>query len=194
MKINPCICNPIPATLAEKQDGRKAVARRAKTCLPACPTFSINMKRRWMILLLLLFLVMTGDATAKRGPAPLVPPIDIAGIEYRAPNSVERRGVIEACDVKTGKLLWRKRVYLNVELPFSEADVQWVFIKSMTFAPSGDRLVIINERGRQFTASLAPPRTWEARLSICAAILLLAAWVVLFFRNNFRRRPSSARV
>ncbi len=78
------------------------------------------MKRAWIITLgvLTLSLVALGiailvgaGAMAKRGPRPDVPPVEIAGTEYRAPNTVETEGCIEAWDVKARTLLWRKKVY-----------------------------------------------------------------------------------
>src|SRR3954469_709491 len=73
-------------------------------------------------------------AYAKRGPKPVVPPIEVNGMEFRAPNQPETEGNIEAWDPKSNTLLWSKRVYRNLKDPLAEQDVQWNFIKSMSFA------------------------------------------------------------
>jgi hypothetical protein len=85
----------------------------------------------FIILLLSLLALVVGSllfprASAKRGSRPVIPPIQIYGVEYRAPNTAETEGVIEAWDAKSHTLLWKKRVYHTFKIPFVEEDAQWI--------------------------------------------------------------------
>ena len=67
-----------------------------------------------------------------------------------------------ASDAASGKQLWSLAVYPAEIDPKQEADVQWVFFKSMAF-DAGGRLRIVNEAGKAFlvdvqrrTATSAP--------------------------------------
>ena|SRR6266478_10189565 len=96
----------------------------------------------------LAIVLMTITSAAKRGKRPIVKPVQIAGIEYRVPNTVKSQGVVEAWQTNT--LLWRKKVYHTLWVPLLEEDNQWNFIKSMSVGSSTNELVIINEEGAQF--------------------------------------------
>lgn len=56
---------------------------------------------------------------------------------------------MQAWDLKTDKLLWRKKIYSSLKLPLVEDQVN--FISSMTNGPSVGELTIVNERGGEFT-------------------------------------------
>jgi hypothetical protein len=101
------------------------------------------------------FLVV--GAHAKRGPKPQVPPINVNGIEIRAPNNPDTEGVIQAWDPNLNKLLWSKRVYRTLKDPLLEQDVQWVFIKSMALTPDQRGLVIVDERDRTHLVPIRAP-------------------------------------
>ena len=78
----------------------------------------------------------TVSASADRLPPPVVPPVD-------------RGGVLVASDTRSGQRLWTLAVYDNpIDLKL-EADVQWLFFKSMAFDTDG-RLRIVNEAGRTY--------------------------------------------
>ena len=124
---------------------------------------------------------VTGGGAAKRAPKPVVPPVEIAGVQYRAPNTFETEGCVEAWDTKSQTLLWRKKVYYSVKIPFLEEDVQWVFIKSMTLSKSGDGLIVVNEAGRQYTVNTTPQNKFGI-LSKIGALLLCFVIVYLVFR------------
>ena len=153
----------------------------------------ISVKRRWVITLIVLagclviivlgVCLMTGGGAAKRGPRPDVPPVVIAGIEYRAPNTVETEGCIEAWDTKSNKMLWRKKVYFTVKIPLLEQDVQWVFIKSMAVGPSGNELIIVNESGHRYTVRTTPSMRLATVAIIATALLLFAIAFVVFARR-----------
>src|SRR5882724_2068002 len=118
-------------------------------------------------------------SSAKRGRPPKVPPVEIAGTEYRAPNTYSTEGFIEAWDTKSQTFLWRKKIYhtLRIPYPFAEEDNQWVFIKSMTVGKSGDDLIIVNEAGRQYADSTSPPNRFGIVLKIGALLL----WFVFVY-------------
>jgi len=125
-------------------------------------------------------------SSAKRGPKPKVPPVEIAGVEYRAPNTVETEGCIEAWDTKSKTLLWRKKVYYTLKIPFVEEDNQWDFIKSMTPGNSGRDLIIVNEMGRRYVAKTTPPTKMGVLFAIGGLILWFA--VVYTFFLIWRKR------
>lgn len=92
---------------------------------------------------------------ADRLPPLEVPPIVRDGVSYaqaadgRKAGQSQSNGVLVASDAASGKQLWSLAVY-PVEIdPKQEADVQWVFFKSMAFDADG-RLRIVNEAGKAF--------------------------------------------
>jgi hypothetical protein len=153
----------------------------------------ISVKRRWIIALtvfagclvviVLGVCLMTGGAAKKRGPPPKVPPVLIAGIEYRAPNTYDTEGCIEAWDIKSKKILWRKKVYFTMKIPLSEEDNQWTFIKSMAAGPSGKELIIVNEAGNRYAVTTTPSSRLVTVAIIATALLLFAIAFVVFARR-----------
>ncbi|HEY2081163.1 MAG TPA: hypothetical protein VGI88_00135 [Verrucomicrobiae bacterium] len=157
------------------------------------------MKRARLIALgiLVLCLVSLGTAIflkagskAKRGRAPAVPPVEIGGIEYRAPNTVDTKGCIEAWDTRTDTLLWRKKVYHTLWIPFEEEDVQWVFIKSMTVGPSGNELIVVNEAGDAYTVK-TDPRMQPGTAAMIGIVLLVCAIAVLLLARARKTKRES---
>jgi hypothetical protein len=138
--------------------------------------------------LLLLF----GSITyAKRGPKPIVPPLQVNGIEFRAPNLPQSEGIIEAWDPKSNTLLWSKRAYKSLKDPLTELDVQWVFIKAMTLAENNRDLVIVDERGRTHFVSIAAPVAHHGKWNYVVIALTLAILVTLALRAQHRRNDFS---
>lgn len=92
---------------------------------------------------------------ADRLPPPEVPPVVRDGVTYaqaddaRKAGLTQAHGVLLASDAPSGKLLWTLVVYAVEIDPKLEADVQWVFFRSMAFEPDG-RLRIVNEAGKAF--------------------------------------------
>jgi hypothetical protein len=113
-------------------------------------------------------------SSAKRGPRPKVPPVEINGVEYRAPNTVETEGCIEAWSAKSKTLLWRKKIYYTWKIPFAEEDAQWDFIKSMTPGNSGRDLIIVNETGRRYVVETTPPTKIGVLFTMGGLILCFA--------------------
>lgn len=96
---------------------------------------------------------------ADRIAPPVVPPVERDGIRYaqaddgRSLGWKQVGGVLVATEVATGKPLWSLPVYTREVDPKLEADVQWVFFKSMAFAPSGE-LLIENESGQRYLVNV----------------------------------------
>jgi len=90
-----------------------------------------------------------------RLPPPEVPPLVREGVTYaqaedgRKEGLAQVSGVLLASDAISGKLLWALAVYPTEADPKLEADVQWVFFRSMAFDPDG-RLRVVNEAGKTF--------------------------------------------
>ena len=103
---------------------------------------------------IILCLLSSCTMQPKRGEAPTVVPLIYNGIEYKAPSAVEKEGILEAWDVKTKEKLWEKRIYSYFKNPFFETDVQWVFIKKMTFDKLKKNIIITNEKGDVFLINL----------------------------------------
>ncbi len=106
---------------------------------------------------LISFLLLTNlVAEAKRGVPAEVVPVKVGNIEYSAPHKnrtlQKQMGFIEARDLKSEQLIWRRQIYAVKYDPDLEGDVQDVFIKSITVA--GNNLIIINERNSKYQLDL----------------------------------------
>ena len=100
-------------------------------------------------------LLATLLAEAKRGAPAEVLPVTVGNIEYSAPhrNGTHRKmGLLEASDLKSGKLIWSRQIYAVKYDPDLEGDVQDVFIKSIT--AEGNHLIITNERNSKYQLDL----------------------------------------
>jgi hypothetical protein len=100
-------------------------------------------------------LLTTLLAEAKRGAPAEVLPATVGNIEYSAPHrnhTHKQMGFIEARDLKSGKLIWSRQIYVVKYDPDLEGDVQDVFIKSITV--EGNTLIITNERNSKYQLNL----------------------------------------
>lgn len=109
-----------------------------------------------IFLLFLLTAIFSGDAQAKRGPAPEVTPLELNGYRYSAPHT--EMGVIEAVDMKTEKKRWDMKVYDIIFNDNLERDVQWVFIKRLSFNRA--ELIVIDEKDNEYLVPLDLTETW----------------------------------
>jgi hypothetical protein len=91
-------------------------------------------------------------AAKRRSPA-RINPIQIRGLEFRAPNNFDSEGIVEAWDMQTKNLLWRKKIYFSLKMPLTED--QGNFMRSMTNGPSTNELTIVNERGGHYILDTA---------------------------------------
>jgi len=108
-----------------------------------------------VLLLLLNICVIAIEQKAKRSAPKPVPPVVHKGVKYTAPHFVDGEaagGVVEALDAKTGKIVWRLKVYEMNPAPNLERDVQDVFITSL--AIDGNNLLVTNERHDRYSVDL----------------------------------------
>ena len=92
---------------------------------------------------------------AKRGAPAEVLPVTVGNIKYSVPhrNGTHRKmGLLEARDLKSGKLIWSRQIYAVKYDPDMEGDVQDVFIKSINV--EGNSLIITNERNSKYQLDL----------------------------------------
>lgn len=97
---------------------------------------------------------------AKRLAPADVPPVVVGDLRYEVPGmgtplgDAHNGGVVVARRADSGDLVWTRRVYVVGRNPHREGDVQDVFIKSLTLAPDGRHLDVVNERGKRFELDL----------------------------------------
>lgn len=107
-------------------------------------------------------------SSADRVAPAIVPPVVRDGVRYaqaedgRSVGLDQVGGVLVASDVASRKRLWTLAVYGQTLDPKLEADVQWVFFKSMAFEPDG-RLRIVNEAGKTFFVDVQARTVTPAR-------------------------------
>lgn len=106
---------------------------------------------KYVPLLMLAFcLLVVAPALAKRSPPAKVAPVKSGEVEYRVPH--DKMGCVEAWDIRSDQLIWRKQVYVvrfDLEL---ERDVQDVFITSVEVQKG--KLLVKNERESAYHVEL----------------------------------------
>ena len=107
---------------------------------------------------LALSLIFAFSAYAKRTAPVSVPPLTIGNIKIVVPNDDGFRGYVEAWDITSGEKLWDKTVFKVWKNPLKEADVQWIFIKSIT--KQDEKIIILDEKDRQFSLD---PKTQQVK-------------------------------
>jgi hypothetical protein len=101
-----------------------------------------------LVVILLLTLLLTQLASAKRVAPVKVAAVIYEGIRYVAPNDDGRRGYIEAWNIGTNKKRWALTIFTNGIDPNLEEDIQWVFIKALNIQDG--RLMVTSERGKTY--------------------------------------------
>lgn len=105
------------------------------------------------------------DAEAKH-ICPRIPPVEIDGIRFIAPNNQGFRGYVRATDAKTGTNLWEKTIYRVIwRFPLPELDLYYCVITGMK-AKDG-RLLIQNDRDKWY--SLDPKTRRVKRITAAEA-------------------------
>ena len=99
-------------------------------------------------------MLVLSESVAKRAVPSIVIPVQVGSIEYSAPHGKlqNQMGCIEARNVGSGELLWRRQVYVVKYDPDLEGDVQDVYIKNIKI--KGDSLMITNERKSEYQLNL----------------------------------------
>ena len=117
--------------------------------------------RYYIAILLFIAVLVPVAANAKRAQAAKVEPVIYEGVRYTAPNNDGGRGYIQACDTKTNKMLWEATVFRNLINPLLEEDVQWVFIKKLSFEDG--KLIVVDERDRAYTVDTKTHRVRKVK-------------------------------
>lgn len=87
------------------------------------------MNNKILVIIFGLTFFLASSVCAKRQLPKDVNPIVYEGIKYTAPT--DKMGYVVASDVKTGKVLWEKKVYEVTYQMGLEQDVQDVFISGL---------------------------------------------------------------
>ncbi|OIO20193.1 MAG: hypothetical protein CO029_01715 [Candidatus Magasanikbacteria bacterium CG_4_9_14_0_2_um_filter_41_10] len=104
----------------------------------------------YIFIAIFMLFTLTSTVYAKRTAPKDVPPILHEGVRYTVNH--DKRGIIEAWDANTNKLLWEKQIY-NTEYDGQlEQDVQDVFITHIYI--EGQTLWIQNENEKTYTLDL----------------------------------------
>ena len=117
--------------------------------------------RYYIAILLFIAALVPVAANAKRAQAAKVEPVIYEGVRYTAPNNDGGRGYIQAWDTKTNKMLWEATVFRNFINPLLEEDVQWVFIKKLSFEDG--KLIVVDERDRAYTVDTKTHRVRKVK-------------------------------
>jgi len=99
-----------------------------------------------LAVVLLITAFLASNAEAKRAAPKNVPPVTRNGVTYSAPH--DQMGYVVAKEEKTGKVLWKKQIYVVKHDPAMERDVQDCFITGLRFAKG--KLIVSNENGDRF--------------------------------------------
>jgi hypothetical protein len=105
-------------------------------------------------------LAMGIPPSSSRPPAPVVPPVEHAGIRYTQDATDERRGdqrggYLAADDIGTGVRLWRLQVYRVPDHRAAGVAMGGIYFRSMRLAGNGAELEIENEVGGLYRVDLA---------------------------------------
>jgi hypothetical protein len=102
---------------------------------------------------------MTSPPSMSRPPAPVVAPVEHAGVRYEQDRTDERQGdqmggYLVALDAKTGARLWRLKVYEVPDHRAAGVSSGGLYFRSMKLQPGGAVLEIENEVGARFAVDL----------------------------------------
>ncbi len=105
-------------------------------------------------------LAMGIPPSSSRPPAPVVSPVEHAGIRYTQDSTDERQGdqrggYLAAHDIKTGARLWRLPVYKVPDHRAAGIAMGGIYFRSMRLVEGGTELEIENEVGAVYRVNLA---------------------------------------
>lgn len=97
--------------------------------------------------------------SSSRGRAPAVQPVEHAGVRYEPLQAASSEGLppgvyIKATDVKSGQRLWTTRLWETSFDANREADVQNVFVRSLTLDAPAGLVHVEDEKGRKASIEL----------------------------------------
>jgi len=136
----------------------------------------MNKPRIAIILIFLVAVSWFATASAHRYTPVPTPSIVVEGIKYRAPQNVANMGYVQAFDRTSGQKLWESKIYSVWINPFSEADVQWVFIENIHYV--NGVLLVTNELGNNFRLDPKTGKVIIIARDYFAPIVLVAVPVV----------------
>jgi hypothetical protein len=111
--------------------------------------------RRRLVAACVAVCLLATSAIARRLPHTPIPPVISDGIRY-SPEENARNHYVVATDASSGKMLWKVRVFHTFIKLWTEIDVQWIYITSLTLA--GNTLLVTDERLRCYSIDLTRKR------------------------------------
>lgn len=115
-----------------------------------CHLYERITMNRCVILMALCSMLPLATAHAKRAAPAKVTPVAAGKIEYRAPAN--QMGCVEAWDMASKEMIWRRQVYVVKYQVDLERDVQDVFITVL--AVKDKSLIVSNERKSEYELDL----------------------------------------
>lgn len=113
------------------------------------------MKTKIISILLLTLFISPSPLFAKRANIEYPDKIIIENIEYKASyemGNLFQKAYIEARNIETDKIIWKKEIYQITLNPIMEQDVQWVMIVKVEM--KDNKLIISNEKEQKFLLDL----------------------------------------
>ncbi len=113
------------------------------------------MKTKIISILLLTLFIFPSLLFAKRANIEYPDKIIIKNIEYKASyemGNLFQKAYIEARNIETDKIIWKKEIYQITLNPIMEQDVQWVMIIKVEI--KDNKLLISNENEQNFLLDL----------------------------------------
>ncbi|MFH0854755.1 MAG: hypothetical protein V1891_04690 [bacterium] len=113
------------------------------------------MKTKIISILLLTLFIFPSLLFAKRANIEYPDKIIIKNIEYKASyemGNLFQKAYIEARNIETDKIIWKKEIYQITLNPIMEQDVQWVMIIKVEM--EDNKLLISNENEQNFLLDL----------------------------------------
>jgi len=113
------------------------------------------MKKNVFFILAVIILHCPIYSFAKRIPVDYQDEIIVGGIKYGATYSEDLfsyKAYIEARDVESNEVMWKRKVYSIFLSPLKEHDIQFVMIKKVSY--ENGSLVVVNEKDEKYLVNL----------------------------------------
>ena len=118
-----------------------------------------------VIFYILIFVAFSYSSFAKRPYFDYPDKISVNGMNYSATYTESfffHKAYIEAHDIKSNELIWKKKIYSTFLNPFVEHDNQFVMIKKVAFV--NGNLIIVNEKDGKYLLNLKTHKLKKARI------------------------------
>jgi hypothetical protein len=113
------------------------------------------MKEKIIVFLSLALFILHAPLFAKRAYIKYPDKITIDNIEYKASyemGNLVQKAYIEARNIETEEIIWKKKIYQIMLNPVLEQDVQWIMITDVK--EKNGQLIISNEKKDIFSLDL----------------------------------------